>query len=80
MKALFESFDREMITSFTGDFKITLRAPSANVRKWLIGKKLSEEQVLVRAHCVKSGSTALVAYLEGDDLILVNAGDCRAGQ
>lgn len=78
--SLFERFDEEMLSDFRKDFKSLLRVPGEALRRWRIGNKLSDGEVLARAQRVKSGSTALIAYVEGSRLFVANAGDCRAGE
>jgi serine/threonine protein phosphatase PrpC len=53
--------------------------PIRRLRQDHIGTKLGDDSIRHTTDCAKSGSTALVAYFDGDSLHLANTGDCRAG-
>jgi serine/threonine protein phosphatase PrpC len=80
LQALFNEFDADILSSFTENFKITLKIPIEGIRKKIISKKLSEDGIRDTVERAKSGSTALAAYVEGSMLCLANTGDCRAGR
>lgn len=45
-----------------------------------INKKLADPSAVAIAKRVKSGSTALVLHITGNEVVIANAGDCRAGE
>jgi serine/threonine protein phosphatase PrpC len=80
LQAVFEAFDARILSNFTEHFRHTLKVPIESIRQNFISKKLCEDDVRNSVECAKSGSTALVAYVEDNMLYLANTGDCRAGQ
>lgn len=78
---IFESFDNRILSDFTETFHRFLRIPIQALRLNQIGRKLEHDPaaraVVDRA---KSGSTALIAFIERGNVYLANTGDCRAGE
>jgi serine/threonine protein phosphatase PrpC len=77
--AIFDSFDAKILSDFTDNFKHSIQIPIRILRQNYIGTKLGDDNIRHTAGCAKSGSTALVAYIDDGALHLANTGDCRAG-
>jgi hypothetical protein len=80
LQAVFDTVDTRILSNFTDNFRHTLQVPIQSIRQNFIAKKLCEDNIRSSVECAKSGSTALVAYVERNVLYLANTGDCRAGQ
>ena len=78
LRAVFEEFDAKLLSDFTENFRHALRVPI--MRRNIITKKLREDYIRSSVERVKSGTTALVAYVDDGTLYLANTGDCRAGK
>jgi serine/threonine protein phosphatase PrpC len=77
--ALFDAFDAKLLSDFTENFKLSMKIPIQAIRQNHVATKLRDQNIRNAVERAKSGSTALVAYVEGNILHLANTGDCRAG-
>jgi serine/threonine protein phosphatase PrpC len=76
----FIEVDNSIIESLRDNFKSLLVWPMPKaMRQKAIDGKLQNGDVKKIALRARSGSTALLAVIEGDYITLANVGDCRAG-
>lgn len=79
--SIFESFDNRILEDFTRTFHRLLRIPIHALRLNQIGHKLRNDPAArMIADRAKSGSTALIAFIDRGNVYLANTGDCRAGE
>lgn len=80
LREAFVSVDQQMIQDFETTFRGSLILPISRWRSSHIESKLNDPAVYEIASRTMSGSTALVAYIDGEGLQIANTGDCRAGE